>query len=76
MMRYVCSGAWALRGRLEAGGRLLSRRLPAMGAVEYIVIAAVLITVVGVGMDAFGDKISEAFTGLGTKLTGQSWATK
>jgi len=76
MMRYVCSGAWALRGRLEAGGRLLSRRLPAMGAVEYIVIAAVLIAVVGAGMNVFGGQIGEAFKGLGDQLAAQDWATK
>lgn len=74
MMRYVCSGAWAFRRRFEVGSQLLARRLPAMGAVEYIVIAAVLISVVGAGMNLFGDQISEAFTGLGNQLKTADWA--
>ena len=62
------AGLHALRTVGELGVRRLRAlpvRLPAIGALEYIIIAAVLIAVVGTGMNAFGGKINEAFTDAG-----------
>ena len=71
------AGLNALRAVGQVGARRLRAvpaRLPAIGALEYIIIAAVLIAVVGVGMNSFGLSIQTAFTNLSTSITSQSWA--
>ena len=70
------AGLNALRTVGQAGAqrvRAVPARLPAIGALEYIIIAAVLIAVVGVGMNSFGTSIGTAFTNLSTQVTGSSW---
>ena len=70
------AGCYHLQAVVRAGANrlpALPRRLKAIGALEYIIIAAVLIAVVGAGMNRFGTGMGTAFDNLTTKIASQDW---